>query len=116
MSREITLINLAVGATIAQAASLSCPIVAIGHRAPEWKFSVHTNFTSAGAATLKVEVLISNDGVNFVEIDADVVTGLAKDTQVITAVAPTFCGYFYLKITEENTAIATAVNATLAMR
>lgn len=70
-------------------------------------------WTIVGSGTMKVEVLISNDGGTFTEIDPDITTGQTVGTS-ITDFIVTPCNQFKLKFTETAGAANTiAVTARL---
>ena len=89
--------------------------IAVEEDAPLWKFTFQWEFTSAGAATMKFEVLTSIDGANFHNLDTDIVTGAAKDTVLMADFDPTFCHFVKIRGTEENTAAVTGLYGSLAM-
>lgn len=68
-----------------------------------------------GDGTVKFEALISNDGENFLDIDADIAaaqtktTGPASDGHNMAGFTITVCNFFKIKITEANVDTATVV-------
>lgn len=81
--------------------------------APLWKFAIQSTFTSTGAATIKLEVLTSPDGETYYNLDTDIDTGMAKDTNAYKGFTPTLCVWLKIRATEENTAAVTGLYADL---
>jgi hypothetical protein len=69
-------------------------------------------WTITGAGTLKIEVLVSNDGVNFHELDADIAVGQLVGTGM-AAFDVTVCNQLKLKFTETAGADPIVVTARL---
>ena len=74
-------------------------------------------WTVTGDGTMKAEVLVSNDGVTFLELDADITTAQTKLTGTggvnMSDFEVTPCNQFKLKFTETGGAKAIAVAARL---
>ena len=74
-------------------------------------------WTVTGDGTMKAEVLVSNDGATFHELDADITTAQTKSTGTsgvnMTDFEVTPCNQFKLKFTETGTANSVTVVARL---
>lgn len=74
-------------------------------------------WTVTGDGTLTIEVLVSNDGEVFNDIDADITTGQLKTSGIsgtnMAAIDPTTCNFIKLKFTETSTTDSISVTARL---
>jgi hypothetical protein len=74
-------------------------------------------WTVTGDGTMKAEVLVSNDGTTFLEIDPDIITGQTKTSGSsgvnMTDFEVTPCEQFQIKFTETGTSNSIAVVARL---
>jgi len=109
----ITVFN---NASIDKNGSIESDAIPIGEEAPNWKLSLQHIFQSAGSATCTIEVLTSNDGVNFIDNDADVASVLPKATHDIHELDPTFAAYLKIRVTEEDVAAVTGLYGYLAIQ
>lgn len=74
-------------------------------------------WTVTGDGTMKAEVLVSNDGVTFNDIDSDIITGQTKTSGIsgtnMKSFTVTPCNQFKIKFTETGGANSIAVTAKL---
>jgi hypothetical protein len=74
-------------------------------------------WTVTGDGTMKAEVLVSNDGVNFHDLDTDITTGQTKSTGLsgtnMAAFDAVVCNQLKLKFTETGGSDTIAVVARL---
>ena len=103
------------GQALAQNGTLTSDAIFLSDKAENWRFSLQTYFTSAGAATITAQVLVSVDGVNFVDTDADIGATLPKSTRDILEFDPTYCAAIKIQIDEDNTAALTALNVVICI-
>lgn len=82
---------------------------------PLWKFALMSYFTSVGAATMKYEVYVSPDNVNWFDLDTDIIATVAKDVWSYKGFTPTLCVAMKIRATEENTAAVTGLVGHLLM-
>lgn len=97
------------------AASGSYTTEAFSARELEGFFSLQ--WTVTGDGTMKAEVLVSNDGVTFVEVDADITTAQTKTSGTggvnMIDFEVTLCEQFKIKFTETGGANSITVVARL---
>ena len=103
------------GVALAQNSSLTSEMIDLTRKAENWRFSLQYYFTSTGAATITVKVLVSNDGVNFVDTDTAIGTNLAKDTHDVLEFDPSYCRYIQIEISEDDVAAITELTVVLTI-
>lgn len=107
--------------TIAASGTFTSEAIDMAKYSNEWRLSLQ--FTVTGDGTLKIEVLSSNDGVNFVDTAVDVIVGAVKTGGPATngkyapaTVTIPVARWIKLLFTETGGAQSVACAATLAIQ
>jgi len=100
---------------LAKDGTLTSEAIFLSYKAENWRFSLQTYFASTGAATITAKVLVSLDGVNFLDTDAAIGALLAKTTRDALEFDPTYCAAIKIQIDEDNVAAITALNAVICI-
>jgi hypothetical protein len=116
VNREIKVTPIFTAQAITGSASVTSSVINLNNYNPEGYFSIQLTTVGAGSA-VKVEYLISLDGVTYTEpaSASDIVSGFTPGTNNYSF-APPVCKYMKLKVTETNGANVTSCTLTLAVQ